>query len=110
MASNLGFLLSRQLHISRHLPDHATWGEWGCTAANTVRHPTCPNALGVALLFSPLEVTTPMFFRKSLGAIAGPVHFAVLTYTMLSLHAAFVRVRPAFAGEGRYFVRVPVGK
>jgi len=26
------------------------------------------------------------------------------------LHAAAVRVRPAFAGEGRYFVRVPNGE
>ena len=27
-----------------------------------------------------------------------------------SVHAATVRVRPAFAGEGRYFVRVPDGE
>lgn len=26
------------------------------------------------------------------------------------MHAAFVRVRPAYAGEGRYFVRVPSGE
>lgn len=35
------------------------------------------------------------------------VRYSHLTYYVL---AAAVRVRPAFAGEGRYFVRVPLGK
>lgn len=30
--------------------------------------------------------------------------------SLYSVHAAAVRVRPAFAGEGRYFVRVPNGE
>lgn len=34
---------------------------------------------------------------------------ALLTALAFSAAAAIVRVRPAFAGEGRYFVKVPPG-
>jgi hypothetical protein len=37
------------------------------------------------------------------------VYCLLLLLQLFLYHAAVVRIRPAFAGEGRYFVRVPEG-
>ena len=96
--------------ISRLCRSHLLWQALGCTLGTSVSSRAISLLMALHLPSWTAAHCNLQYASSSQTLFLTSLQQSSSASINFTVHAATVRVRPAFAGEGRYFVRVPDGE